>query len=342
MPKPVHPFVRIVRAAFRPVHTVQALSLRVEILWFALRNRFGNSPVSTGKPGTVVSLTTYGKRIHSVYLTIESIARGEVLPSRLVLWLDDATLFDALPPTLLRLKRRGLEIRLCKDYGPHKKYFPYLESQEVLTEPLATADDDIIYPSSWLAGLVRARELFPNVVNSYRARVVTLRGWKLAPYREWKLRQSTEASYRTIATGVSGVIYPQAFQRELKLAGTGFLDCCPKVDDLWLHVQAMRAGFPVRQIQPKPLHFPFVPGTQDVTLWAENWEKGTDGNDRQAAATYNESDLAILCPGSGAPHEFELSPQFSKDPQALAPKRGSDQPQEQEDQWSPRFNSTTL
>jgi hypothetical protein len=294
MPRPLHPFVRIVRAVFRPVHTVQALLLRVEMLWLVLHNRFGSSPVSTGKPGTVVSLTTHGKRIRSVHLTIESIVRGVVLPSRLLLWIDDATLFASLPAALLRLKQRGLEIRLCKNYGPHTKYFPYLESQEPLAEALVTADDDIIYPRRWLAGLVAAHEQFPHDVNCYRGRVVTVRDWKLAPYSEWTLCRSTEASYRTMATGVSGVIYPEAFQRELKLAGTGFRDCCPKADDVWLHVQAIRAGFPVRQIQPEALHFPLIPGTQDVSLWSENWEEGADGNDRQSAVTYREGDLALL------------------------------------------------
>jgi hypothetical protein len=300
MIKKVHPFVRIVRALCRPVHTFWALLLRFEIQWLRLRNRFSKSPVATGKAGAVVSLTTYGKRVQTVYLAIESIARGVTGPSRLILWIDDAALFANLPPTLDRLKSRGLEIRLCKNYGPHKKYYPYLESQEVFTHPLMTADDDVIYPRSWLARLLAAHEEFPNCVNCYRARVLALRDCKIAPYREWPLCESTEPSYRTLAIGVSGIIYPIALQGELKRAGTGFEFCCPKADDLWLHVRAIRSGFPIRQIQPDAVLFPLIPGTQDSTLWSNNWEEG-DGNDRQFAVTYEVSDLDLLGGNSGVP-----------------------------------------
>lgn len=37
----------------------------------------------------VVSLTTYGKRLYSVSLTIESIMQGTMKPNRLILWLQD-------------------------------------------------------------------------------------------------------------------------------------------------------------------------------------------------------------------------------------------------------------
>jgi hypothetical protein len=266
-----------------------------------LSNRFSKSPVVAGKSGAVVSLTTYGKRIRSVHLTIESIARGQMLPSRLILWIDDAEVFAHLPPSLLRLEARGLEVRLSKNYGPHTKYYPYLENQEEFTAPLVTADDDVVYPRSWLAGLARAHEQYPNFVNCYRARVVTLRDWRIAPYREWYLCGSTEPSLRAIATGVSGVIYPIRLQRELKRAGTGFEMCCPKADDLWLHVQAIRSGVPIKQIQSEALLFPHIPGTQDVALWSENWERGAEGNDRQSAVTYQASDLALLDRGSSVP-----------------------------------------
>jgi hypothetical protein len=299
MPRPTHPLVRIVRAIFRPAHTVSAFWLRVEICLLRIINRFTKSPVATGKPGAVVSLTTYGKRIRSVHLTIESIARGQVLPSRLILWLDDVEVFAHLPPTLRRLEARGLEIRLSKNYGPHTKYYPFLQEQEEFAAPLVTADDDVIYPRTWLAGLAQAHERYPNFVNCYRARVVTIRDWKIAPYREWYLCRSTEPSLRAMATGVSGVIYPIGLLRELKRAGTGFEMCCPKADDLWLHVQAIRSGVSIKQIQSKALLFPHIPGTQDVALWSENWEKGAEGNDRQSAVTYQDSDLAMLDRGSG-------------------------------------------
>jgi hypothetical protein len=292
---------KIVRRLRHPTRTFRALQLRADMARLLFRNRFSRKQVATGKPGAVVSLTTYGKRVGAVHLAIESIARGRTAPSRLILWLDDAALFANLPKPLLRLERRGLEVRLCKNYGPHKKYYPYVESQKVFTHPLATADDDVIYPRSWLAVLLDAHRQFPHSVNCYRARLMTLRDGKIAPYREWPLCASPEPSYRTVATGVSGVIYPSALLVELKRAGTDFEDRCPRADDLWLHVRAIRSGFQIRQIQAEAIHFPHIPGTQVTSLYAENCAE-EDGNDRQLAVTYEASDLELFESNAVATH----------------------------------------
>jgi hypothetical protein len=261
----------------------------IAYLW--LINRFARAPVISGE-GPVVSLTSYGKRLRTVYLTIESIARGRRLPSRLILWIDNPVLFGNLPLPLHRLMKRGLEVRLCKNYGPHKKYYPYVESQAVFTGPLATADDDMFYPRSWLSGLLAANKEFPNCVNCYRARDLTLQNGNIAPYRQWPLCESADPRYRVVATGEAGVIYPSEFLRQLKAAGSAFQTCCPKADDLWLHVQAIRAKFLVRQVTNKPRNFLMIPRTQAVALALDNWEGG--GNDRQIAATYVPEDIRQL------------------------------------------------
>jgi len=284
---------KIIARLRHPLRTFRAVMVRAEMGWLLMRNRFNRSPVNSGDPGVVVSLTTYGKRAGAVHLAIESIARGTIKPSRLILWLDEAGLYTNLPRPLRRLERRGLEIRLCKNYGPHKKYFPFLTSQRTFNHPLATADDDVIYPRNWLAGLLEAHARFPHSVNCYRARTMTLREGRIAPYREWPLCQSAEPGFRTVATGVSGVIYPAELLKELKRAGTGFEERCPRADDLWLHVLAIRSGFKIRQMQTEALHFPHIPGTQAESLYAENCAQD-DGNDRQLAVTYESSDLELL------------------------------------------------
>jgi hypothetical protein len=81
------------------------------------------------------------------------------------------------------------------------------------------------------------------------------------------------------------------FLEYLRNAGDSFTACCPKADDLWLHVQALRAGFKVRQISKKLFRLAIIPNTQSVALWNDN---GIDGNDRQIAATYTESDIRIM------------------------------------------------
>ena len=247
-----------------------------------------------GADGPIVCLTSYGERLQTAFLTIESIARGTLLPSRLILWLDQKDVFLNQPKELLHLQRRGLEVRLTNNYGPHTKYYPYVESTEAFHLPLVTADDDILYPKYWLQQLAEAYDERPDLINCYRARVIALDNEKLANYEKWRMCNSTEATIRHFATGVSGVIYPPGFLSFLKHTGTRFEDCCPKADDIWLHVQALRAGYKVRQFVKKFRHFPMIPDTQHLALQISNWGEQDSGNDRQAAMTYTAQDLEML------------------------------------------------
>lgn len=94
---------------------------RIDLRTLERRNKTEKS-LAVAPDGPVVSLTTHGKRIDSVYLTLESIARRSVLPSRIILWLDDLATFRNRPSSLRRLKDRGVEVQLAANYGPHTKY----------------------------------------------------------------------------------------------------------------------------------------------------------------------------------------------------------------------------
>lgn len=257
-------------------------------------NRLGRRPV-VQMDGPVVSLTTYGKRSQKAYFSIESIARGEALPSRLILWVDEEALIRCPPHTIQRLQKRGLEIIICESYGSHKKYYPYVQTQDTFDVPLVTADDDIIYPRKWLKRLIAANRQHPDDINCYRAHVINIERNRIGRYADFKMCRTTQASFRNIAIGSMGVIYPPSQLFALKAAGTGFRNCCPKADDLWLHLHAIRSGHRIRQIFSKLpyLSFQEVPGTQSIALKYENIDCG-NGNDLQIEATYKTTDIRIL------------------------------------------------
>lgn len=267
-------------------------ALRMEPIMLPLRaaNRFKRSSFLNGG-GPVVSLATYSKRIQTVYLTIESIARGETRPSRLILWLDEESVFENLPVSLQNLQKRGLEVKLCKNYGPHKKYYPYLELSDSFDLPLVTADDDVVYPRSWLRNLVQSFEQFPNSVNCHLAKVVAVENGKIQPYMTWQMCKTEKPSLRHMSHGISGVMFPPHFLARLKAAGTSFATLCPKNDDLWLHVQAVRNGTKVKQVGSRARRPPLIPGTQEVGLYHYNY---AGGNDRQIENTYTEEDVQRL------------------------------------------------
>jgi len=253
--------------------------------------------------GPVVSLTTYGERTQRVYLAIESIGRGRLLPSRMILWLDDANVAAHLPVELERLQSRGLEIKVCPNYGPHKKYYPYVESQNDFEAPLVTADDDIFYPRQWLRRLYDAYLHTPEHVHCFRARRMHITCDGIAPYASWEILRDTRPSYLNLATGCAGIIYPEPLLRKIKQQGTAFRAACPRADDLWLHVQALRAGYRVHQIVKNEFFLCEIPGTQANALYRQNFD---DGNDRQIQTTYGVQDLELLQQEAEREHSSKL------------------------------------
>lgn len=265
--------------------------LRINARRLSLRNRSIHKPV-LATHGPVVSITTHNKRVNNVHLALESIAEGSQLPSRLILWLDSEEAFKNRSHHLRRLEDRGLEILLSENYGPHTKYYPYLQSVSVFSVPLVIADDDCLYPKHWLKGLVGSFHKDSTVVSCYRAQVVSVTGKAIAPYRNWRVCRSSAPSFLHFATACSGCIYPPALLSAIKSAGNAFQSRCPNADDVWLHVQAVRAGFKIRQVTNWPLRFPIVPDTQDCGLFLSNVYSSR--NDIQIQATYTPSDLDKL------------------------------------------------
>lgn len=261
------------------------------VAYLSVRNLVARGPV-TGSAPVVVSLTSYGDRIRTVSLGVESIARGTVRPQRLVLWLQSPEEMAACPASLRRLERRGLEIRAASNYGPHTKYYPYVSSTPRHTVPLVTADDDIVYPPKWLALLVDAGERHPGTVSAHRVSIMGIEGDQVSGYATWPRARDTAVRAGNFATGVSGVIYPPAMLEALRLHGDGFLNSCPRADDIWLKWVALGAGIPVRQIGPVPRHFPIIPGSQGQTLMSTN--VGENQNDHCIRGLFSAEDVAAL------------------------------------------------
>lgn len=288
-----NPRSRILSSAHRRISAVLFYTY-IRILNLVSRRKI------TGDGSCVLTLTTHGPRITTVFAAIESVARGAVLPKRTILYLDNPEELESLPKTLRRLISRGLEIELSqRNFGPHTKYFPYVTSLRTAKHTdydLVTADDDILYPRHWLRSLLEARSedsISASTIFCHRAKQFTFDGYGVAPYVEWPDVNFCRPSSIAFATGVSGVLYPRSFLDSLMSAGDIFLEVCPRADDVWLHYMAIRSGFKVMQITSNPKLFPFVPGTQTgLSLVQANAFGGA--NDQQIAATYSQDVLTLL------------------------------------------------
>ncbi|MCC3277233.1 MULTISPECIES: hypothetical protein [unclassified Arthrobacter] len=279
---------RIVRSTRRAGRHLRA---RTETPLLAMRNARSGAPV-TGTAPVVVSLTSYGRRLETVHLAIESIGRGSVRPRRLLLWVEDPRVAASPPAELARLQARGLELRLSEGYGPHTKYYPYVASTPKHTLPLVTADDDIIYPRHWLHALLRSYAASPDVVSCHWANRMTVTGGAIGQYRSWVPSRTADKRRDSLALGVSGVLYPPHMLDRLASAGASFRDLSPTADDIWLHWVALRGGVPVRQVSPVPRHFPVIPGSQDTRLLSVNVSQGR--NDEWIRGLYTEEDIRMI------------------------------------------------
>lgn len=251
-----------------------------------------------GDVDCVVSLTSHGRRLRRVHRSIESIARGDSTPRKMILWVDNDVDIASLPRPVKRLMHRGLEVRASTDaYGPHTKYYPYVSSVEKHIVPLVTADDDILYPRHWLARLTEAvKATETESIVCYRAHRVELHHEGLAPYSTWRPVRGVHISATNFATGVSGVWYPPIMLNSLRAAGTGFQETCPRADDIWLHVVALRNAIPVRQVEVESQFFFIANGSQVHNLLSDNAHSG--GNDEQIRATYSAQDFQRLRNGA--------------------------------------------
>ncbi|NQX11398.1 hypothetical protein HQQ80_07165 [Microbacteriaceae bacterium VKM Ac-2855] len=272
-----------------PQKIARALTKRGRIAYWRATASIRRAPV-TGDVPVVVSLTSYGHRIGTVFVAIESIGAGDAKPARLILWLSHEDYAEALPATLRGLRRRGLEIIPCDDYRSHKKYYPYAISAETVPLPLLTADDDAVYPRDWLSRLWSVARKHPRNVIGYRSKTMQFdEAGHVLPYNTWPIRTTADASYRAFMTGVSGVFYPIEVVEESRNYGTEFMQSCPNGDDLWLHRSALRAGMPPRQVSAEAIDLPGVPSAQQSALMTSNIDSG--GNDAQLHKTYTAADL---------------------------------------------------
>lgn len=256
-----------------------------------LRNRFSRRGVR-GTAGVAVSMTSYGRRLEIVAHALESIAAGSVLPSRMILWVDEPDFEAARYPMLQRLENRGLEIIRCEDLGPHKKYFPYCREFAGDGLSLALADDDVMYPHRWLEGLIKTGG--QGEIPGYRAhRIATDPATGgITRYTSWKAAAVGSANHANFVTGVGGMLLPPRFQTQLRDSGTSFLEVAPRADDIWLNALAISHGYRRRVVDAAGQHLTIYPRSQEQGLHNENVSEGK--NDTQLAAVFGPEHIAII------------------------------------------------
>lgn len=220
----------------------------------------------------IVSLTSFPARIGSVWITVLTLLRQTVKPSKIILWLgsDEFEAIEKLPKKLLDLQRYGLEIRFCDNLYPHKKY--YYSMLEYSSKMIITVDDDIFYPETLIEQLDNCHKNYPGCVACNWAHMISFsENETINPYDLWESGTSEcGPSMKLLAVGFGGVLYPRNVMHEDVFKKEVFMKICPKTDDLWLKCMSALNDVKVVRVRRTPVRYFSILSTQKSALTFEN------------------------------------------------------------------------
>ena len=266
---------------------------REQLINHILHNtRRGIAPEKYVDHSIIVSLTSYGKRIHEVALAIESLMQQTMKANRIVLWLDKSFQNQLLPRSLILQQQRGLEIEYCTDIGPYMKLIPQM--RKTPDDAIITVDDDVIYDFDLLEHLILAYQKDKTKIHCCRVhKMLFCPDGNIMPYNKWESRcvkLGTDKHY--FLTGVGAVLYPPHCLDEEVLNEKVFAEICPKADDVWFTAMALKKGTPINKVFTRNPHgedYIEIPYSLEEGLSHENVEQG--GNDRQLKAVFEKYSL---------------------------------------------------
>jgi len=241
MLKKIHKFLHLA-SLIEEVKTANQTAIREEILNDCALNSQapGITDRKYGNQEIIVSLTTYDKRLHQVYLTIESLMQQSLKANKIVLWLSKHYRHQALPPVLQQQQNRGLEIDFCEDIRSYKKLIPSLKKYP--DAAIITVDDDVYYHPNMIENLVFSYLKDPPFIYFNRGFTIRLNNRSLRQYIQWTSITHQAVSPLNFPTGVGGVLYPPGCFNEEVFNEAVFLDICPLADDVWFKAMSLYNG----------------------------------------------------------------------------------------------------
>lgn len=200
---------------------------------------------------TIISLTSFPKRLSTLWIVIESLKHQELIPEKIVLYLSEEEVGNKnnIPQSLLAEEDSIFEIRLRSGkLRAHGKY--HFAMKDFPDKNIVTVDDDMIYPPNMLKTLIGGHLKFPNyVITNCTAQVLLDEKNDVKTYNEWK-RSFSDTDYigeyceldNMIPMGVCGVLYPPHILYEDTLNFDIARQLSFLADDLWLYSQIKLSG----------------------------------------------------------------------------------------------------
>ncbi len=225
----------------------------------------------------IASVTTIPSRISKTSLAMESMFRQSIHPDKVILWLGKKEFSDiTLPTSILRLQKKGLEIRYVEDVGVHTKYYYVL--QEFHNDFVITFDDDVFYPNNTISGLLKAYRENPGCVCAHwvwqMKRTESGKVGNRNRFRDLFGKQQVKASHDLVALGVGGVLYPPRCLTKETFNIKRARELTPTADDIWLKGMELLSKRKVAKVREDFFPLTIISDSQSITLSAKNDRQG--------------------------------------------------------------------
>lgn len=218
----------------------------------------------------IVSLTSYPVRIPDLWKVVETILRQSVMPDKIILYLTKKQVgtLENLPESLLRLRKRGLEMRLCEDeIRSHTKY--YYAFKEFPNDIVITVDDDLFYRTDLIENHLKHHASHPSAIIANWVKEILPDTDK---YKEWPDCHIPQLSNRFLLLGVNSVLYPPRCMYKDIFNVPMIQDLCFTADDVWLSCMALLQNTPIYYSGYQFGHIPILI-KNNTTLLAVNNER---------------------------------------------------------------------
>lgn len=277
-----------INATYREAHEMKFFIRRTQLEEKILHSaETGISDQKYCEHDIIVSLTTYGRRIHDVCFTIESLMQQTYKANKIILWIDHESAKD-LPSSLIRLQNRGLTIFPTRDIRSYTKLIPALKHYPDAI--IITVDDDMIYDFDLIERLVKSYVSSPCNIHACRVHSMTFDiNSNLLPYSKWDWCKSTTHK-RHFLTGVGGVLYPPGSLNPEIFNECVFSKICPTADDVWFTAMAKLNGTQILKVDTRSINGEDYTCNQNVQdMGLINTNLGQNGkNDEQIKAVFTK------------------------------------------------------
>lgn len=277
----------------------------------------------------LISLTVIHTRLAKLHLTIESLLAQNyedlevrVHASREAFLLDQGA--QEVPTEVQRLMAQDsrLQWRWVPNIGSYRKLLPVLNELVDEDQLIVTADDDTIYPATWLGTLAQYHSLFDCIV-CFRGHFIVINNGTFAPYRSWMKHGVIEnPSELLLPTGKDGVLYRTTYFDRRVLDYVRALELAPTADDLWFKWHTAVNNIPVYCIEPDYTKGSLVDTGEGPSLYLNFNNLGANDQAISRLHTYAQAEWGFDLAAVPTRHAMPLSTTTTS-PAAQPPARAS-------------------